>query len=274
MDLNEFEIIAYSTRPRSWAARCWSGEARGWLVSAAVHVSLAALLAWGPDGTPPMAAGRQVTISLEATHSPSPAGENEALDEPPLTISVSPTAAEFPRDRFVRIDGVHQRLPELPPSITGEPAPQIPPRRDAPQHHRPADAVAAAVRQMPQVARATAAEFPFPPLSVAEESQAVGQATQPRAVSNRPPAYPNEAVLRRLEGSVSLRLHVSSEGVVTAVDVARSSGHPLLDAAAVRAVRTWRYEPARRGGAAVACYVSVQIDFHLRRGPAALPQGG
>ena len=39
------------------------------------------------------------------------------------------------------------------------------------------------------------------------------------------------------------------------------SAGPFLDEAALQAVRTWRYEPARRDGVAVARAVRVKLDF-------------
>ncbi|MFW6162471.1 MAG: energy transducer TonB, partial [Planctomycetota bacterium] len=47
------------------------------------------------------------------------------------------------------------------------------------------------------------------------------------------------------------------------VRVARSSGHAVLDEAAVAAVRRWRFTPARAGGAAVTAEVEIPIRFRL-----------
>lgn len=47
--------------------------------------------------------------------------------------------------------------------------------------------------------------------------------------------YPREAIERGLEGRVILLLHLDPAGRVQAAEVASSSGHALLDAAAVQA---------------------------------------
>lgn len=49
--------------------------------------------------------------------------------------------------------------------------------------------------------------------------------------------YPREAIARGLEGDVIVLLSMSSAGAVAEASVATSSGHALLDAAALRAVR-------------------------------------
>jgi len=77
------------------------------------------------------------------------------------------------------------------------------------------------------------------------------------------PDYPRLAKLRGWEGVTILRVEVREDGRVGRVELARSSGYPVLDEAAMKAVRAWRFEPARRGGAAVACVIEVPIRFKL-----------
>jgi protein TonB len=47
------------------------------------------------------------------------------------------------------------------------------------------------------------------------------------------------------------------------VEVAQSSGSRVLDNAALKAVRKWRWEPARRGEEPVASTVRCRIRFEL-----------
>jgi protein TonB len=68
---------------------------------------------------------------------------------------------------------------------------------------------------------------------------------------NRPPPYPLEAAMRRETGSVVVLIHVSAYGLATGAEVVESSGSPLLDAAAVGAVRRWHFHPAMKDGLAV-----------------------
>lgn len=84
-------------------------------------------------------------------------------------------------------------------------------------------------------------------------------------LDNPAPIYPAAAKRTGEEGRVLLRVLVSSDGLAQTVDVAKSSGFERLDAAALEAVRRWRFVPARRGDANVAAYVNVPVAFAIRR---------
>src|SRR5262245_59015959 len=71
--------------------------------------------------------------------------------------------------------------------------------------------------------------------------------TLPKLVLKVPPAYPESARLKRVEGRVILQAVIDREGRVADVKVLRSTDK-RFDAASVRAVRKWRYEPAHEGG--------------------------
>ena len=57
------------------------------------------------------------------------------------------------------------------------------------------------------------------------------------------PDYPYAARDRRLEGSGLYRLNIKPDGTVSSVTVLKSTGHILLDQAAIRAYRQWRFRP-------------------------------
>jgi periplasmic protein TonB len=60
-----------------------------------------------------------------------------------------------------------------------------------------------------------------------------------------------------------VRVAVSAEGSPADVGVAISSGHLTLDAAAIDAVRRWRFVPATQGGRPVPSVAEVPIRFRL-----------
>ncbi len=80
-------------------------------------------------------------------------------------------------------------------------------------------------------------------------------------ISFREPSYPIEAVRERVEGTVTLRVDVSQVGTVESVRLL--SGPPLLAAAAVNSVRTWRYRQTSLNGRAVESIEDVAITFRL-----------
>lgn len=81
--------------------------------------------------------------------------------------------------------------------------------------------------------------------------------------SGRPPGYPESARRRGEQGRVVLRVDVSADGLPVDVTVAEGSGFPSLDAAALGAVRQWRFVPATRGGTPIAATAQVPIRFRL-----------
>lgn len=84
-----------------------------------------------------------------------------------------------------------------------------------------------------------------------------------QGLSNPAPRYPMAARRRGQEGRVLLRVLVTPEGLPGSVSLLRTSGHRLLDKAALAAVEDWRFVPGRRGGAAIESMIDVPIAFKL-----------
>jgi protein TonB len=82
-------------------------------------------------------------------------------------------------------------------------------------------------------------------------------------LNNPAPSYP--PLSRRLgeEGRVLLRVLVSSKGDADTVDLEGSSGFSKLDEAAIKAVKKWRFVPAKRSNQAISAYVLVPVKFSL-----------
>lgn len=77
------------------------------------------------------------------------------------------------------------------------------------------------------------------------------------------PHYPEAARREGVEGTVTLRFEVLANGKVGTVQVQRSAGRADMDRAAVEAIRTWLFEPARRGKEAVTVWVTLPVRFEL-----------
>lgn len=86
----------------------------------------------------------------------------------------------------------------------------------------------------------------------------------PAYLNNPPPPYPKKAKRRRQEGIVELRVWVSGQGSVLRLQLFKTSGHPVLDRAALETVGKWRFLPAKRNGVAVQSEVIVPIRFDLK----------
>jgi len=91
-----------------------------------------------------------------------------------------------------------------------------------------------------------------------------GAVTAPRLIAQVKPRYTNEALERRIQGSVWLELVVTRAGRAGEVRVARSLDPGGLDEEAIIAVRQWQFEPGRLAGAAVDVVVTVVMDFAIR----------
>jgi TonB family protein len=65
-------------------------------------------------------------------------------------------------------------------------------------------------------------------------------------------------------GSTFLLIVVGEDGSVRSVKVSRSLNRDL-DAKAVEAVKTWRFEPGTKKSIPVAVELGVQVDFHSYR---------
>ena len=62
------------------------------------------------------------------------------------------------------------------------------------------------------------------------------------AVSYKNPTYPRLAIKRGLEGGVRLRIQVSSDGMPEKTEILKSSGHDILDRAALDSIPNWRFQ--------------------------------
>ncbi len=86
----------------------------------------------------------------------------------------------------------------------------------------------------------------------------------PNYRENSPPPYPLLARRRNYEGEVLLEVLVTTEGRVGSVRLVKSSGHEILDRAAMKGVRRWLFYPGERGGEVIEMWVKVPIRFQLK----------
>ena len=106
-------------------------------------------------------------------------------------------------------------------------------------------------------ANTSAATAPLP-----ESAPAPVPSVSPKLIKMVQPEYPQEAVMRGLEGWVDVSLEVSATGDVVAPRVEDSSRGRVFNRAALSAVQQWKYEP-RVGDSSERLHVRLQ--FRLTR---------
>jgi len=85
----------------------------------------------------------------------------------------------------------------------------------------------------------------------------------PRLVMKSAVDYPSEARQKSVSGFVLLKILVSQTGGVETVQVEQSEPQGVFDAAAMRSVRSWKFEPAIVKGQIVAAWTMQKIKFEL-----------
>jgi TonB family protein len=88
-----------------------------------------------------------------------------------------------------------------------------------------------------------------------------GPIEEPRRIVADPPVYPSQARQARVQGNVVVEAVVDVDGHV--VDVRVKQGIPMLDAAAIAAVKQWVYTPTLLDGMPVPIILDVTVTFRL-----------
>jgi TonB family protein len=87
-----------------------------------------------------------------------------------------------------------------------------------------------------------------------------GDIQRPAKVVHVDPIYPEKAKADKISGMVILEIVIGTEGTVMETVVIRSA-HPLLDAAATKAVAQWEFTPTLLNGRPVELIMSVNVTF-------------
>lgn len=155
--------------------------------------------------------------------------------------------------------------PPEPEQPKPKPKPKKPPKPKPPVEPPPSER---AIRQPEEVV-----DTPPPPqaaVAAPEENDTLGAPITPpqkdaNPLNNPAPAYPN--LSRRLgeQGTVLLEILILANGSVGEVRIKESSGHKRLDETAMKAVKRWRYTPAKRAGTAIDYWYLQPVDFSLHK---------
>ncbi|HEY0592320.1 MAG TPA: energy transducer TonB [Thermoanaerobaculia bacterium] len=91
-----------------------------------------------------------------------------------------------------------------------------------------------------------------------------GDVSIPVVTTRVDPRYPEAARAARLQGVVTIECVIGNDGRVRDPRVVRSA-HPILDPAAIDAVKNWRFQPATLNGTAVDVWFYLTVRFTLDR---------
>ncbi len=85
-----------------------------------------------------------------------------------------------------------------------------------------------------------------------------------RLLQSSEPLYPSVSRIKGEVGTVIVRITITPYGTVGGAEVEKSSGYSRLDEAALKATRSWRFAPAKRGSEAIASSMLVPVRFEMK----------
>jgi len=220
---------------------------------------------------------RDETVAVEIVESAPPAPP-PPREEPPAPTPAPPVR----RPRSTPLAPPPDAPPPPPQASEAPPPPNAPPPEDAPPPSRsapvrigiamsssttaggiPAPVGNTLYGEVPRTAPPPSEVKPYrsekyvPPTQVTVLPRPVGECAVP------PSEYPEEASRLGFEGVVVLSLTVDEAGQIVEARVVEDPGHGLGTAASASIRRHCRFEPARRGGDAVATTLRFKVRFEL-----------
>jgi len=225
-------------------------------ISLLAHATLVGLAAGGALARTPApgpGAPRPIPVVLLRAEPASAAGP-PAVASPPVPAS-PPAVPEPPAVPAAVRDALRERRSPRPPARSaGAPAP-TPPSVEA----LPSPPAAGPAGGAP----AAAPDGPAAP-SVAAAAGAPPSATLlPRGGYQVRPRYPAAARREGAEGTAYVRVLVAPSGRVERAGIDASSGHDVLDRAALDAVRRWRFEPLALPPGTPGVWARIPVSFRL-----------
>jgi protein TonB len=229
-----------------------------WLSSGAASSPPIALVAYGNSSLEGFFTVDAVALdpgTLERGDANTPGG-----DEIPQPKASEPTPTETPKPEPEAV-----ALPKVPEAEPVVPAPVE--KVAEPPMAKPPSPEPRPMKTAPEAATATkAAGAPGGsrlPLGTPSRGGTVGSSSGVRMIGLPRPAYPREAVAGGIEGEVMLFLRISAEGKVTEVRVHKSSGHRVLDEAALSFGKTLKFVAARENYQAVETTALFPVTYEL-----------
>lgn len=218
------------------------------LFSLGFHCVVACLLAVAIEGFSESSA--TVEVSLDLSQVELSFAESEDVAEPIVSMPSTPSITEVtPDEAPLPENNAAEEMHESPPPAIGDV--ELPSLPEAP----------VAKMDLPPK------KEPIAPESLSTPAQAPRQAridVPPKPKASIRPKYPLESRKNKEEGTVLLFLKIDENGAVVSVNIEKSSGYSLLDAAAKEAVLNARFNPAKSGSKRVASTAQISLNFTLK----------
>ena len=230
------------------------------LFSAVSHAVAITLVDPGATPAPVVAPLRVVLSPVPALAAPPPIVSPEKLSRTPDQAPEPGLKPEPTPKPVVKPEAIPEPAPK--PVLKKVSRPQKP--RPRPAAHLPAAKPNPPPAAQEQITVATAARTTTIP-AAPDTAAVTAESRKVEYLYNPPPDYPQRARRLGLEGEVLIRTRVLTNGESDQLVLERSSGHELLDQAALEAVRKWRFLPARRGDEQIVSWVEIPVRFRLER---------
>ncbi|GLQ04783.1 energy transducer TonB [Sneathiella chinensis] len=103
---------------------------------------------------------------------------------------------------------------------------------------------------------------PATPSAASNQGDSASTVLQEASYRRRtPPVYPRRAYELGQQGTVTLAVLITEAGTPEKLQIEQSSGHRMLDRAALAAVKSWVFEPTTRNGQKTQSWVRVPVRF-------------
>jgi periplasmic protein TonB len=153
----------------------------------------------------------------------------------------APRPSKILNETYVDVALTEPPKPQPPKPQPSPPVPQIKVKTPPPQKPMPVPEPAPKPAEM--TVPAPKPEPPPPPvvqpvvIPQPRPSEKYVSITEPKYARRVQAVYPGEAQRRHQQGSVTVMIYINESGMLDKVEIVKSSGYPLLDAAAVKAVK-------------------------------------
>ena len=221
----------------------------------------------GPTPAAKQPAGAQPAAAAKPPAQQPPAQAQQAAPKP-AAAAAAPAAAAAAAGAAAAAPKAPQPQAQ-PAAAAAAPEPTAAPPTPEPTEVPPTPVPAAAAPAAAAAVAAAAAAAPnsppaAAPVQVGDLAEAGPDVVPPQAISKTPPTYPALAARQRQAGVVTMDVLVDENGTVQDVKVTKGIKPDLgLDAAAVAAVRTWRFRPATKNGVRVKVHITLTTTFKL-----------